>query len=121
MTPAQEAVEVLKTSVFTHIMQFNGPTAELCKRMLKLIDLIEDTDESRRYNEINQLSELIIKDILEDEAKWHESADPTSMSARNVRKASESTTMSLQEKLKVVSMSARDRALLTTSSQKGSL
>ncbi len=121
MTPAQEAVEVLKTSVFTHIMQFNGPTAELCKRMLKLIDLIEDTDESRRYNEINQLSELIIKDILEDEAKWHESVDPTSMSARNVRKASESTTMSLQEKLKVVSMSARDRALLTTSSQKGSL
>jgi len=118
VTDSQTAIEILKTATFSHIMEFGGPTVQLCKRLLKLIDLIEDNDDARRYKEINELSTLLTNDILEEELKWHESADKSTTLVQKIREALKSTTMNLQDKLKIVAESARDKALqLSTAKQ----
>lgn len=111
MNDMKEAIEVLKTAIMAHLLAFNGPTPRLCQRLLKIVDLIEDTDMTRKYQEIGQLADLICNDILEEEKKWHDSNDPSSMSAQTVRQALESTTMNTRDRLAALAKLAKLKAL----------
>ncbi len=111
MKKTQEAMTVLKSSVMTHMLYYAGANVKLAERLLKIIDLVEDQDEDRRYIETMELANLLVGDILREELEWLRSHEPTNTFVQQISTALESTTMQAQERLNLVGTLARNKVL----------
>ena len=110
------SIDTLKTAIFLHLGYFGAPTSVLASRLLKLIDLIEDTDEARRYKEMNELSDILATDILKEEEAWHASTGQSPAFAQKILTALKSTTTNTHDKLKLAAELIRNKvSQLTTS------
>jgi hypothetical protein len=104
-------LELLKSAIMVNCMVSNGPTERLAARLLKLVDFLDDADASRKYEEMGILCDSILGDALMTERDaWPESTEAPSNFAADLAQASESTTMTRQEKLRLLSASLRARA-----------
>jgi hypothetical protein len=111
MNKTQESMAILKSAVMTHMLYYAGATGKLAERLLKLIDLIEDQDEDRRYVETTDLANLLVGDILREELEWLKSHEPTNTYVQQILTALESTTMTAQERLSLVGTLAQNKLL----------
>lgn len=57
----QKSLEELKHSIRLHALMMNGPSQTLCAYLIKLIDILEDSDVERRNKELNILSYSIVE------------------------------------------------------------
>lgn len=62
-SPDSEEIYELKHSIRIHLLIMAGPSQQLCAFLIKTIDFIEDTDLSRRRNEMLALSFHIIEAV----------------------------------------------------------
>jgi hypothetical protein len=59
----QSGLDNLKHSIRTHLAIMQGPTPQLSAYLIKLIDLMEDTDQVRKASELDLLSFVLIEAV----------------------------------------------------------
>lgn len=57
----KEILEELKHSIRIHLLLMQGPTQQLCAMLLKLLDIMGDSDQVRRNNEAMDLAFNIVE------------------------------------------------------------
>lgn len=60
---SRDAIDELKHSIRIHLLLMQGPTQQLCAMLLKLLDIMEDSDSERRNREANELAFNIIEGV----------------------------------------------------------
>ncbi len=60
---ADRVLEELKHSIRTHLAIMQGPSPQLAVFLVKLVDFIEDTDDTRRKSEMSKLSFSIVEAV----------------------------------------------------------